>query len=389
MKSQAKHGANLKLVLIVNGLDSGGAEKSTIKLCESFLGDGHEVSLVTISSLFDFYTLKSSISRTDLGADGLRGRRFPKWTGINRLMHWVDSLKKSVKLRRFLLDVNPDCIISMSAKVAVFTYLSTRFLKYPQIGSERIHPDSKIYSHGAMTDTLRPFIYRRHIILSVQTSGVVKWCKDNWAITGFLTPNHLASFPTKQDLGSSTPISLRRDEVLVVSRDHPQKNLDFLLNAWVFVEQLNPKAHLSLVGPENSSRLNGISKTLGLVNFSLQTRTEDLAEFFNGAKLFVSTSRFEGFPNVVLEAISYGLPVVTTPSCDVVDDFGKAGAAVVERSQNPREFAEVIVRALENKDKLSEMSQNALKLSKQYSWEQVGASWYVAIEAAKKEFRST
>jgi UDP-N-acetylglucosamine:LPS N-acetylglucosamine transferase len=155
VKSYAKYGANLKLVLIVNGLDSGGAEKSTIKLCESFLSDGHEVTLVTISSLFDFYTLKSSISRTDLGADGSRRRKFPQWTGINRLMHWFDSFNKSVKLRRLIMRVNPDCIISMSAKVAVFTYLSTRFLKYPQIGSERIHPDSKIYSHGVMTDTLR------------------------------------------------------------------------------------------------------------------------------------------------------------------------------------------------------------------------------------------
>jgi len=56
----------MKLLLITGSLNSGGAEKSTIKLCESFIGDGHEVVLITISNQFDFYELNNSIQRINL-----------------------------------------------------------------------------------------------------------------------------------------------------------------------------------------------------------------------------------------------------------------------------------------------------------------------------------
>jgi GalNAc-alpha-(1->4)-GalNAc-alpha-(1->3)-diNAcBac-PP-undecaprenol alpha-1,4-N-acetyl-D-galactosaminyltransferase len=372
----------LKLVLVVNGLDSGGAEKSTIKLCESLISDGHEVTLITISSKFDFFVLKNSILRINLDDQVKSRRQSPKRIGVNRLTHWVSSIEKCFELRKYLRTTNPDCVISMSAKVAVFTFFSTRFLGIAQIGSERIHPDSNIFSHGFMTDRLRPLIYRNGVILSVQTVGVVNWCKANWKSSSFLTPNHLTSFPADEEMESRLPVEMRKNEVLAISRDHPQKNLDFLLASWVFVEKVNPSAHLTLVGPENSSRVNALSEKLGIKNFSVQTRTEYLADFFNKSKLFVSTSRFEGFPNVVLEAISHGIPVITTPSCDVVEDFAKTGAVIVENGDDPQKFAGVIAKVLQDREQLSAMSQKALVLSKNYSWEQVGNTWYAAIAAA-------
>lgn len=219
-------------------------------------------------------------------------------------------------------------------------------------------------------------------VLSVQTSGVVKWCQDNWNTSSYLTPNHLTNFPSELELKASLPVTMRKDEVLVIARDHPQKNLDFLLASWVYVEKSNPNAYLTIVGPEFPSRIENLANNLGLRNLSVQIRTEHLSEFFNKSKLFVSTSLFEGFPNVVLEAFSYGVPVITTPSCDVVEDFAKAGAAIVVYSQNPTEFADVLVQALEGKDELLEISHNALAISKNYSWEQVRTSWYAAIAAA-------
>jgi glycosyltransferase involved in cell wall biosynthesis len=376
-------GAKLKIFLIINGLDSGGAEKSTIKLCQSFLSDGHEVTLITISNKFDFYKLNESIRRINLDNPNKAKRKFPDGIGLNRPAHWADSFKKGVKLREILVQEKPDCVISMSAKVAVFTFLSTRFLSFPQIGSERIHPNPKVFSHGRMTDKLRPFIYKSGVVLSVQTAGVAKWCKENWKMGSFLTPNHLTNFPTDEELANSVPISMRQDEVLAISRDHPQKNLEFLLQSWVFVEKSNPNAHLSLVGLENSLRIESIGKKLGLLNFSCHLRTEQLTDFFGKAKLFISTSRFEGFPNVILEAISFGIPVISTPSCDLVEDFAKKEAVIVDYSENPEEFALTIIKAIKNNEQLALMSQNAINVSRIYSWDQVGKSWYAAIESAK------
>ena len=92
-------GAKLRIVLVINGLDSGGAEKSTIKLCQSFLSDGHEVTLITISNKFDFYKLNESIRRINLDNPNKAIRKFPNGLGLNRLAHWADSFKKGIKFR--------------------------------------------------------------------------------------------------------------------------------------------------------------------------------------------------------------------------------------------------------------------------------------------------
>jgi glycosyltransferase involved in cell wall biosynthesis len=236
-----------------------------------------------------------------------------------------------------------------------------------------------------ITNKLRPIIYRKGVVLSVQTTGVQSWCKDNWKILGILTPNHIVNFPTESELKKYLQVPCRDDEVLVISRDHPQKNLDFLLASWVFVEKLNPNAHLSLVGPECSLRVNNLGKSLGIKHFSVYERTEQLSNFFGKAKVFVSTSRFEGFPNVILEAISYGVPVITTPSCDLVEDFAKAGSVLVDYTQSPEQFANTLVRLLENGDQLSDLSRKGLSLSQEYSWDKVSKTWYNAIAAAQKK----
>ncbi len=373
----------MNLVLVINGLDSGGAERSTIKLCESFIADGHEVTLITISSKSDFYHLKTSIRRINLSDEERSEWKFPSRLGVNRLAHWVATIRNGSSLRKILKSIDPDCVISMSAKIAVFTFLSTRFLRLAQIGSERIHPNPEVFSHGFVTDSLRPLIYRKGMLLSVQTAGVVNWCRDNWRVSGFLTPNHLTNFPLEVELKNRVTVENRNDQVLVISRDHPQKNLDFLMASWAFVEKANPNAYLDIVGPEFSTRIEGVARGLGLKNFSVQLRTEQLSNYFNNAKLFVSSSRFEGFPNVVLEAISYGIPVISTPSCDLIEDFAQTGAVMVQYSNDPQDFAESIVKLLKDKDQLMKMSQEALSLSMKYSWEQVGESWYRAIAAAR------
>lgn len=373
----------VKLVLLINGLDSGGAEKSTLKLCQGLIQDGHEVLLVTITSSVDFYTLKTNLRRINLESSlDSRPLFVNQIKGFRRLFHWYLSFKKVVRLRRILVSEKPDCVISMSAKVTVFTFFATRFLNISQLGSERIHPDRAVFSHGYIVDKLRPWIYKHGVTLSVQTSGVADWCKRNWKVQGNVTPNHIEPLRLNSQTNVIPVLPHGEDLALAVSRDHPQKNLDFLLNTWSIVEKLNSELQLVLVGPEKTERVEKLSKNLSLNRFTPVVRTENTSPFFEKSKLFLSTSKFEGFPNVILEAISFGIPVITTPSCDLVEEFALHGAAIVVDSLDPEVFAQQIVDLFEDPERLSTMSHCAKVLAQKYSWEMVRDDWYLAIQNA-------
>jgi GalNAc-alpha-(1->4)-GalNAc-alpha-(1->3)-diNAcBac-PP-undecaprenol alpha-1,4-N-acetyl-D-galactosaminyltransferase len=373
----------VKLILVINGLDSGGAEKSTLKLCQGLIQDGHEVLLTTITSSVDFYTLKSNLRRINLES-ALDKRPFflNQRKGFRRLFHWYLSFKKILRLRRILVSEKPDCVISMSAKVTVFTFFATRFLNIPQLGSERIHPNRAIFSHGYIVDKLRPWIYKHGVSLSVQTNGVAEWCKKNWKVQGNVTPNHIETLPLDSQANVISTVLDREDIALAVSRDHQQKNLDFLLKTWSLVEKLNSELKLILVGPEKTERVENVSKNLSLTSFTPIIRTENTSPYFEKSKLFLSTSKFEGFPNVILEAISFGIPVITTPSCDLVEEFALHGAAIVVDSLDPEVFAQHIVDLFNNPERLSTMSHCAKILARKYSWEMVREDWYLAIQNA-------
>jgi glycosyltransferase involved in cell wall biosynthesis len=102
--------------------------------------------------------------------------------------------------------------------------------------------------------------------------------------------------------------------VVFVGRLDPAKELTFLLSAWRRVQDAVPAARLRIIGegPERE-RLERQSRDLRLgesVEFLGYRR--DIPELLRGADLMVLSSRREGMPNVLLEGMASGLPVVCT-----------------------------------------------------------------------------
>ena len=375
----------LKILVAINSLDSGGAEKSALKLAEGLLADGNEVIFLTFTETLDFYEVPSQLRRVTLDNFNKQiwySRFILLFPG--RLQFWWLQAQKLVELRKRIRTEKPDCVISISASVAVFMFISTIFMRQPQIGSERINPDSKIWSHGKIVDILRPFIYHHGVSLSVQTFGVKEWCLKEWHCESIITPNHLTWLPPAKVVTSDTSVSKNKKDkiVLAIGRDHPQKNFDFLLRAWSYYESIGGQEKLVIVGPADPERLQGLVGQLGIRNAIVDARTVDLSPYFLSAKLLVSSSQFEGFPNVILEGLSFGLPVLATPSCDQISDFEAKGCCVVADSNSISRFAVQLQNLVDNKLALEQMSIAAVEVSKTYTWINVRESWYDCIKEA-------
>ena len=89
---------------------------------------------------------------------------------------------------------------------------------------------------------------------------------------------------------------------------------------------------------------------------------------------FIQTSRFEGMPMGILEALSYGLPCIVTEGTTLAD-FVKTTDSGWVCETNSQSIASAICRAIGERRLLSEKSKNAIEsVKKQFSWEVVSSS---------------
>lgn len=125
----------------------------------------------------------------------------------------------------------------------------------------------------------------------------------------------------------------RPKRVIFLSRIHKKKGLDLLLPAWAGLPgELTADWEIALFGPDEGgyqATMEALARELGLedvVSFHGSVSGEDKEAALRSGDLFVLPSYSEGFPMAVLEAASYGLPVVQTDECNFPELTAASGA---------------------------------------------------------------
>jgi glycosyltransferase involved in cell wall biosynthesis len=98
--------------------------------------------------------------------------------------------------------------------------------------------------------------------------------------------------------------------------------------------------------------------------------------------LYISVSRFEGFPNATAEAIIFGIPVLTSVNSDAVDSWQKKQLCLTFDSLVQEAISEKIAFVLDNDELRKNISNNALQKRQDFSWNHVRASWMDLIQKA-------
>jgi glycosyltransferase involved in cell wall biosynthesis len=125
-----------------------------------------------------------------------------------------------------------------------------------------------------------------------------------------------------------------RKIVLFLGRLHPKKGLENLLRAWKDVRSATDARDWMLViagwdQDRHKSELERIAQAQGIgdsLRFVGPQFDDEKAASFAGADAFVLPSLSEGLPVAVLEAWSYGLPVLMTGACNLPEGFAAAAA---------------------------------------------------------------
>ncbi|TCU33831.1 glycosyltransferase involved in cell wall biosynthesis [Rhizobium azibense] len=171
------------------------------------------------------------------------------------------------------------------------------------------------------------------------------------AAAGYRTHNAVV-IPNGFELPQSVtpqPRSVKR--IGIAARFHPQKDYPTFFKAAARLLQTHQGLTFVAAGRGLSWSNPAVPQMIlsaGLApeNVQLLGEVDDMADFYRSIDILALSSRTEGFPNVLAEAMSYGLPVVTTDVGDAASIIGDGGLAVP--SQNPEALAAALRTLLDS-----------------------------------------
>lgn len=226
------------------------------------------------------------------------------------------------RLAAYLRKAKPDVVFATSVPpniVACMAGFAGR-LVLRQSNALRIDSDAGLAGiDGRWRDRLIPLLYRRADAIIANSAGVAA----NLAALG-LDRRRIVAIPNgvecdRIEAATRAPVTLpwpeTRDDPLIVTAGRlvPQKDHAALIRAFARL-QVMVRSHLVILGegPERRS-LETLARNLGIGDrVVFPGYHENPYPFFARANLFVLSSRYEGMPNVLLEALACGLPIVST-----------------------------------------------------------------------------
>lgn len=214
-----------------------------------------------------------------------------------------------------------------------------------------------------------------------------KWNKNN-----FVIPNGIDIPEEKRENFSQDRIRatyIGRYEIY-------QKGLDILLDA-VSTMQSSLRAVnfvLNMYGVNQEETVKILEKKIAennigdLVIINDAVYAEQKKEVLLNTDVFVLTSRFEGMPMGVIEALAYGVPCLVTKGTNMADDIKEYDAGWT-CDTSKEELIGLIKQMLRKKMELSELGKNARELSNKYSWEKIAEESHYEFERIIKVSENT
>jgi glycosyltransferase involved in cell wall biosynthesis len=291
----------VRITLVITNLESGGAERVISIMANHWAKKDWLVRLLTFDdgSTPPFYDLDSRIRLIPLGIYK---------ASSNPAAAIVNNLKRISVLRRAIRDSKPDVVISFLSFVNTLALLATRGLGVPVVVSERNNP--LMDPIGPVWKLLRRWTYMFEAQIVVQTKRAQASFPPAIQARTTVIPNPVPPLPQAEH--TPTDVMLAKPALVAMGNFYPQKGFDLLLKALARLKDRHPAWTLTILGEGPlRTQIESLRDALGLNGrVHLPGRVKNPHHVLKQADLFVLSSRWEGWPMALAEAMSCGLPVI-------------------------------------------------------------------------------
>lgn len=284
---------------------------------------------------------------------------------LARLFEAEKALRKYLKLMKF------DVIISQAFLPSFLMFLSN--FKGKWIVCE--HFKYELYS--ALSTKVRNFVYTHadQVVTLTDTDGA-KF--KNIGIDTVTIPN-MITFPIQENISNGK-------RMVSVGRLHYQKGYDILIPAMVDVFKRFPDWNLDIYGEgEDREMLTNLISQCNLTEkIKLRGYSDNIRRELLNSDLCLVSSRFEGLPMSIIEALALGVPVVSFDCPEGPSDLLKNEAGILVPPEDGRKLSEAIIRAIGDVDLRKKLRQNGYRNIVNYTPEVIINKWKQLFEKLVK-----
>ncbi|MBI87373.1 MAG: hypothetical protein CMG63_04750 [Candidatus Marinimicrobia bacterium] len=262
----------------------------------------------------------------------------------------INVLNRTLKLKKIFKKENFDKIFAFMESA----YLPSILTRFPIIASLRNNPEK---SSLFITKYILP---KAKYIVCV-SKNIEKALREDFKILNVITIYNPVNLKSLEKHGEN--LSKYQPFLLGIGRLHEQKNFELLINAFSKTKA-RERAKLLILGDGHMKKqLQKMVRELNLESkVYLMGQRDNIVDYYIQSKIFILSSIYEGFPNVLVEALANQCPIISTncptgPS-EIINNY-KNGILV--ENGNETQMCKAIDKLFFNKDLINTFKNNAIK----------------------------
>jgi GalNAc-alpha-(1->4)-GalNAc-alpha-(1->3)-diNAcBac-PP-undecaprenol alpha-1,4-N-acetyl-D-galactosaminyltransferase len=335
----------LKICIISPSLKLGGIERALTTLAIEFQVLGNEVHFITCLKDNYFYQLPSVIKIYEPNFKRTASK-------LNKLMFYPRLLSY---IRNTVKKINPDRVLVFGDWFSPVTLLALKGTKYPVYISDRTIPN---YKFGFLISQLKKKLYPTSAGFIAQTtrSNDFKIKQFNNRLRIKIIPNALPEFGN-----ANLNKVARKDKIIYVGRFAWEKDPEILIRAMKHVSKVFPDWTLEMAG--TGPLLEPMKVLVKKLSLEKQVyflgKVSDVATLYQSASILVLPSVVEGFPNTLIEAMSFGLSTICFSDIPYEDIITHQEDGLVVKERTPEALATTIQLLIEKESYRKELGTKA------------------------------